>query len=183
MRRWKILGALLAGSLALPLAGCLSGLGTFEGPMDYLMFFIGGATRTSKAKVKTPFEGTMTLVMDATYGGLDGTYDVTLSRKDGPTFGDFMGTGKVKRGRFVTIKDKDSAGLIAAVDAMVEDIAKTPVTITKAKAKIKASQEPGGVALDWKGSIKFKGTVDGGPQAGAKIKKGKFSIEGHHDND
>lgn len=168
-RKWMVLGLVAA----LPLAGCLEFFLIFYGiTCTYTMALTGGYTPPYKAA--TRMEGTLSLDISADVGGLAGTYDVTVSETEGPEFGSFTGTGTVKRGRFVTIKDSGSPELLATVDAMVQRATGEQVTITSAKAKVKSWQQPGGVAAGFAAKVKYKGTVDSGPDAGKRIKGGKF---------
>ncbi|MCK6479580.1 MAG: hypothetical protein HUU06_05105 [Planctomycetaceae bacterium] len=175
--------AALVAALALPFAGCGERTLKEVGVLGFLMKVLAGDVtpdKGAKAWKATPYEETLDVQIDAEVGGLSGEYAVTLSEVEGGTFGTFSGTGVIKKGRFVTIKDNGTEGLKATVAAIASRVLDQDVTILKAKAKVTANQEPGAVAANWKATVKFSGTVDSGPQAGGKIKGGKITQEGSH---
>jgi hypothetical protein len=158
---------------AVPLGGCdPRELFTMSPLAIEMRIAEGGFYNYAKA---TPFEATLDVEIGAVVGGVDGTYTVTLDDPEGGTFGTFTGTGVVKRGRFVTIKAKDTPELLATVEALVEAAHGQDITLTKAKATVKANQSIGGVDPTFKAKITFAGTMTG---SGDKIKAGKI-FAGH----
>lgn len=175
----RVLVAIVVAAAVLPLAGCI-GLEWlfFEQPVHVAVRMVLPDSGAVKAKTVIEDETDVAVNISADVGGLDGNYDITLDDPEGGTFGSLSGTGTVKKDRFVTLKDKESEALFAAVDALlVKAFGGESVTVTKAKAKVKANQEPGGVAANFTLTISFAGTVDTGPNAGATI-KGKITSEG-----
>ncbi len=174
MRR-RVLGLVLVAAALLPLGGCIPG-----GLLEAIEIAVYGYIRTSEGFYAkgTPMEESITADVTADFGGLDGTYDITLDDPDGGTFGSFSGTGTVKRGRFVTLKDNESEELFSTVAAMLSKaLGGESVNLTKAKAKVTAYQTPGGVEKHFKLTISFAGTITSGPSAGNTV-KGKMSSEG-----
>lgn len=170
----RFLSIVLCLVLTLPMSGCLDMVLRESGVLGLFMVLIsGGGGYSYKSVDKVESDVDVDIVADV--GGLSGTYEVTLSDPGGGDFGTFTGTGTVKRGRFVTLKAKDTPELLATVEALAEKALGEQVTITRAKAKVKTWQAPGGVEAGFKAKVKFKGTVDSGPNAGGKIKKGKIT--------
>ncbi|MCK6479581.1 MAG: hypothetical protein HUU06_05110 [Planctomycetaceae bacterium] len=177
MRR-RFVGLALVALLALPLAGCFPK--TLLQSVIFVVYY-KLITTGSPYKAKASSSSTdVDVLVDAEVGGTSGTYDVTLyDNESEDTFGTFTGETTLKKGRFITIKDNGSEGLLSTVENMVsKSLGGAAVSITKAKAKVTANQEPGGVAATFKATVKFTGTVDSGPSTGAKIKGGKITA-GH----
>jgi hypothetical protein len=144
--------------------------------MDVFMVLVG-ATGRSVAGVAVPqakqkLDSELTVPATVTIGGLSGTYDVTLG-----TYGQFTGTATIVGQKGAKLTDDGSPGLLAAVQGIVLDGLATDITVSEAKASIKGKQTTGGVKKNYKGKIKFKGTVASGANAGA-IVKGKISAKG-----
>lgn len=175
-RRLVALG--LVALIAVPLAGCfpksIYEIILFD--MYYKLITTGSPYKAKASPVSTDVE----VLVDAEVGGTSGTYDVTLyDNETEDTFGTFTGETTLKKGRFITIKDNGSEGLLSTVENLVsKSLDGADVSITKAKAKVTANQEPGGVAATFKATVKFTGTVNSGPSSGAKIKGGKITA-GH----
>lgn len=168
---------LLCLALALPAGGCIDGLIYQQGgPMGMFLLMVGATPVDSRSSYKraTRVETDVSVDLSAAFGGEDGTYDITLSDPEGGEFGTFTGTASLKRGRIAHLKDRGSPELLAAVEALVEKALGEDVTITSAKARVKAWQTPGGVEASYRAKVKFRGTVDSGPDAGARIKRGKI---------
>lgn len=174
------LAAALAG--AIPLAGCFPKIMNATNLMEVYFVLLGGdlppALTVAATAPKTKIDTAINLHFSADVGGLDGTYDVTFDDGDGTTYGTFSGTTTVKRGRFITIKDDGSEGLLSMVNAIASTQAGGNITIEKARAKVSAYQTPGGVSVVYKGKITFKGVVADGPNAGRKLRAGKFALAG-----
>jgi hypothetical protein len=144
--------------------------------MDVLMLVVGATGRSvtgvAVPQAKTKLTSELTVPATVTIGGLSGTYDVTLG-----SHGQFTGTAEIKGQKGAKLTDDGSPGLLAAVHGIVLDGLATDVTVTEAKATIKGKQTTGGVQKNYKGKIKFKGTVASGPDTGATV-KGKISAKG-----
>lgn len=176
--RGRAFALLAVAGLLLPLGGCVPGdwLEAMQiAIFGQILYPNGGPGPYAKG---TPLEESITADVTANFGGLDGTYDITIDDPDGGTFGSFSGTGTVKRERFVTLKDNESEGLYSTVAAMLgKALDGESVDLTKAKAKVTAYQTPGGVEKHFKLKISFAGTITSGPSAGNTV-KGKMTSEG-----
>ncbi len=180
----RMLKCALVVALVVPLSGC------FPKGMNYklvrlymIMRILYSGFPWGPAKGSTKIDTSVDVDITADVGGLDGTYDVTVSIPGEGDIGTFTGTGTVKGGRFVAIKDDGSQELLDIVDALAERVTGEDVTVTKAKAKVKAWQTPGGVEAGFKAKISWQGTIDSGPAAGKAIKGGKITAEDEQSTD
>lgn len=174
----RMLKCALVAALVVPLSGCYPKGVNYELVRLYMIMKIlypdfGGGPAKGSTKIDTSVD----VDISADVGGLDGTYDVTVSIPGEGAIGTFTGTGTVKGGRFVTIKDDGSQELLDIVDTLAERVTGVAVTVTSAKAKVKAWQTPGGVEAGFRAKISWQGTVDSGPAAGQAIKGGKITAE------
>ena len=144
--------------------------------MDVFMLVVGATGRAvtgvAVPQAKTKLTSELTVPATVTIGGLSGTYDVTLG-----TYGQFTGSATIVGQKGAKLTDDGSPGLLAAVQGIVLDALATDITVTEAKASIKGKQTTGGVKKNYKGKIKFKGTVASGTGAGGTV-KGKISTKG-----
>lgn len=126
---------------------------------------------------------TETLEITGEAGGLDGSFDFTLSGEGGTTtLGTFTGTAKVKRQRFVTVTINNTTDLKATVANLLRYYANDAAEfeVKKAKATIKSHQTPGGANKVFNGKITFTATVLEGPEGAiGKRFTGTFSAKGN----
>lgn len=174
----------MAAALGITLTGCFPKSWLLAQPfLIYVELYIRFAgleiaPYSDPQKASNKFRPETTVEVTGNAGGLDGTYDLQLG-----SFGHFTGSGKVKRGRFITIKAADTGELRAAVAAILSSqMNGDAVDVTKASGKIKAHQTPGGVKVVCSGKLTFRGAMATGPGAGRAIDgnlklKGRFPPE------
>lgn len=167
----------VVAALVAPLGACYPKEFDQGNPLGGLMvifYLLGRTNQPLKAPGAKPTKVQTPITITGTVGGLDGTYDLALD-----DYGSFSGTASVKRQRFVTVVVNDTTELRDAVDAALTEQIGAAVTVTKAKARLKAFQTPGGVKVKFNGKITFQGTVDDGDDAGRSL-KGSIKVKGQH---
>jgi len=165
----RTMGVGLLGSCVMLLQACFQGTTT----VVLLLVVIAaglGSTSAKGGKLKEPLD----VSVDATYGGLDGTFSIDVG-----DYGTLQGTADIKGQKKAQMKLKDDDQTASLVEAMILDRSGVQIDVTKSKTVFKGSQTTGGVKKKYKLVIKWKADVVTGPNAGKRAKgviktKGSF---------
>ena len=172
--RSRIVSLVLAGSLTLPLGGCLEGVLNHVGPLGFFMIIFSGRTGAKPAKAKkVKFKDKSDARFQGSYGGLSGTYDVGIEE-----YGSVSGEADIKGSFKAKIRDREfNADLAVIIESAALDRFGVEIDVFETSGKYKGRQTPGGVKKIFNGKVKFEGVVLSGEHAGSTV-KGKMTAKG-----
>lgn len=167
----RTIGTTAMAAAALLATGCVDDEIERGNPLGAFMKFLAQSSKAPSRVVS--LSRTTNVQVNASIGGLSGTFDVALSG-----LGGLAGTAKIGADRkSATFVAEDTEELKALCEEILELNLVQTVEVSSARVKVKGRQTTGGVKKFWNGKLTYRGVVVGGKYDGRPV-KGKITSKG-----